>query len=160
MPPGVRHAVATPARRHEHPLPAIVFGFMFYSQYCMEAALYTGIQFALWWEDWSNDSHDDFAISIARMLTWQGSFAQHEGPFRGRNLFALICMGKMVGLLRSKTSGEPWDNVSEDKAQKLADAVILRLDEAQRERFKAFQSNIHIFYKNQWEGCREQRRQH
>jgi len=160
MPPGVRHTVGTPVRRHKRPSPAIVFGFLFYSRHCMEAALYNGIQFALWWEDWSNDSHDDFAISVARMLAWQGAFPQREGPFRGRNLFALICMGKMVGLLKSQRSSEQWDGVSEDKAQQLADAVILRLDEEQLERFKAFQSDIHAFYKNQWEGHRQQRRQY
>lgn len=160
MPPGVRHAVATPVRRNKHPSPAIMFGFMFYSRYCMEATLYTGIQFALWWEDWSNASHDDFAISIARMLAWQGSFSQREGPFQGRNLFSLICMGKMVGLLKSQASDEQWDEVSEDEARKFADAVILRLDEEQLERFKAFQSDIHIFYKNQWEVRCQQRRQH
>ena len=155
MPPGVRHAVATPVKRNERPSPAIVFGFMFHSRYCMEAALYTGIQFAFWWPDWSNASHDDFAISIARMLTWQSTFPQREGPFRGRNLFALICMGKMAGLLQSQTSGEQWDHVSKDKVQKLANGVILQLDKEQRERFNAFQSDVHRFYKDQWKSRRE-----
>ena len=159
MPPGARHTVGTPVWHDKQPSLAIAFGFMFYNRYCMELSLYTGIQFAIWWEDWSNDAHDDFAISIARMLTWQVSFAQREGPFRGRNLFALICMGKMVGLLKSQTSGEQWDRVCEDKVQKLANAVILRLDKEQLECFTAFQSDVQIFYKKEWESHREQQLQ-
>jgi len=115
-----------------------------------------GIQFVIWWHDWSNDSHDDFAISVTRMLMWQSSFAQREGPFRGRNLFALICVGKMAGLLKSKTSGEGWEEASDDTAQQLANAIILQLDKEQLERFEAFQSDVHIFFKKQWEDHRQQ----
>jgi hypothetical protein len=65
-----------------------------------------------WWHDvWTNATHDDRDLCIARMLTWQ-RMRMNSGadwPFQGQNLYALIAMGFLPRLLQSfPHAGNEW----------------------------------------------------
>ena len=83
MPPSICHAVATPVKCNECPSPAILFGFMFYSQYCIEAMLYTSNpvhilvarleQCIAWWlchQHCSNVDMAELLSSTQRTISW------------------------------------------------------------------------------------------
>ena len=113
LPFGAIHAVATMEElvakgRHVSPGPALVFGGSGFLRRWMEASLAHGIRYAVWHQDWSNSNHDDFVVTIARMLQWQLLFPSRDRssqPFSGRNLYALI----MMGFLHLALCGLPYD---------------------------------------------------
>jgi hypothetical protein len=79
----------------------------------MDQSLHAAISHTFWHDLWTNATHDDRDYTIARMLAWQYYLMPTRGgPFKGRNLYALLMFGQLHSLLRSlpwKTScsGEP-----------------------------------------------------
>lgn len=127
----------------------------------MEDHLIHGIRHAIWHNDWSNDQHDNIVITIARMLKWQ-LIAQRQRPFQGRNLYALIMMGKFNLLL----DGLPYDQNGQltkvpcmsdwrrdvgEVASCLAKDLCDTLSAAERAEFESFQEEYLNMYESQLE---------
>jgi len=116
LPFGAVHAVVTLEELEMagcliFPGPAIMLGGSGFLRGWMEASLAHGIRYAVWHQDWSNSNHDDFIVTIARMLQWQLLFPRNNRsslPFNGRNLYALI----MMGFLHQALCGLPYDENS------------------------------------------------
>ena len=89
------------------PGPAVMFGGSGFLRLWMEASLAHGIRYAVWHQDWSNSNHDDFIVTITKMLRWQLVYQRNRPgrPFSGRNFYALLVMGFLHVALR----GLPYD---------------------------------------------------
>ena len=112
LPFGAVHAVATLEEvategRQILPGPAIMFGGSGFLRLGMEASLAHGIHYAVWHQDWSNSNHDDFIVTILKMLRWQLMYQRNQPrrPFSGRNFYALLVMG----FLHVALHGLPYD---------------------------------------------------
>jgi hypothetical protein len=118
----------------------------------MEASLAHGICYAIWHQDWSNSNHDDFIITVARMLQWQLLFPQKNQrgqPFNSHNFYTLL----MMGFLHQALCGLPydknhhltklpqvpeWQRQAGKKASSLAQAVLDGLSGNEITDFNAF----------------------
>jgi len=152
FPAGAIHAVATVELAAGITGPAVVFGNFTLRRSSMEATLAHSIRYALWHDDWTNSTHDDFAIQIARMLTWQLQFPKRSNPYRpfsNRQLFALLFMGQISEFLcalpydkKGKLTEMPqppeWRQKVSMKARTLAGTLISGLSKQERQGYAAF----------------------
>jgi hypothetical protein len=146
--------------RHILPGPAVMFGGSGFLRQWMEASLAHGIRYAIWHQDWSNSDHDDFVITVARMLQWQLLFPrknQSSRPFNSRNLYALL----MMGFLHQALCGLPydenchltklpevpeWQRQAGEKASSLAQAVLDGLSGNEIANFNSFRAEyLHVY---------------
>lgn len=165
LPFGAVHAVVTvedlKMNGHEaSPGPALMFGGSGFLRTWMEASLAHGIRYAIWHQDWSNSNHDDFVVTIARMLQWQLLFPRRghsSRPFSGRNLHALVMMGFLHHALCSLPYDENhrftalpqvpgWQREAGEKASSLANAVLEGLSAKEKASFNAFRSEYLSLY--------------
>ena len=142
--------MATPESLEGIPGPALMLGGFGFRRSSMEEHLIHGTRHAVWHDDWSNDQHDDIVIVIARMLKWQ-LLPQQERPFHGRNLYALIAMGRFNLLLdglpydqdgqltRLLPNMPGWRSSAAEVASKLAEKVHDSLSDAEQKEFDVFQ---------------------
>lgn len=105
MLPGTYHAMWMVNILPLGPRSTVMSGSYFMSQYTMDQSLYAAILHTFWHDLWTNATHDDRDYTIVRMLAWQYYLMPtHNGPFKGRSLYALLIFSRLHSLLRSL----PW----------------------------------------------------
>ena len=159
LPAGAAHAVAAVESVGSVPGPAIMLGGFGLRRSSMEDHLIHGIRFAVWHDDWSNDQHDDVVVAVARMLKWQLLF-QHQPPFHGWALYALIMMGSLnllldglpydqTGAFTKMPETSDWRRGAGNIASDLANQVHDSLSVVQKKEFEAFQQEYIAMYTSQ-----------
>ena len=119
----------------------------------MEASLAHGIHYAVWHQDWSNSNHDDFIMTVLKMLRWQLIYQKNQPgqPFSGRNFHALLMMGFLHltlcslpydenGSLTKSPQVPDWQRQAGDKAAALAQELLDNLSGNQIVDFNAFRA--------------------
>lgn len=125
----------------------------------MEDHLIHGIRHAISKDEWTNDPHNDFVITVIRMLRWQ-LFSQRQRPFHGRNLYALMVMGRLNMVLDPLPNDEKgrftkmphvddWRRNLGELASSLAIDVYNCLSDEERAEFEPFQQKYHALYAGQ-----------
>jgi hypothetical protein len=145
---------------HILPGPAVMLGGSGFLRQWMEASLAHGIRYAIWHQDWSNSSHDDFIITIARMLQWQLLFSckkKGDQPFSSRNFYALLMMAflhhALCGLpydenhhLTKLPQVPDWQRQAGEKARSLAQTLLGKLSGSSIDDFNAFRAEYLCVY--------------